>query len=80
MKESSSNFFHFYGHALPLYNYNYTNIINTNKTILQQTMSLELDARKWWECSGNELWTINLRRPNFVSQDDECDRRCRNQA
>ena len=43
-------------------------------------MSLELNARKWWECSGDELWTMNLRRPNFVAQDDECQRRGGNQA
>ena len=43
-------------------------------------MSLELNARKSWECSGNELWVINLRRPNFVAQDDECHRRGGKQA
>ena len=43
-------------------------------------MSLELDARKSWECSGNELWVINHRRPNFVAQDDECHRRGGKQA
>ena len=43
-------------------------------------MSLELNTRKWWECSGDELWAMNLRRPNFVAQDDECYRRTGNQA
>ena len=43
-------------------------------------MSLELNARQWWECSGDELWAMNLRRPNFVVQDDECQRRGGNQA
>ena len=43
-------------------------------------MSLKLNAHKWWECSGDELWAMNLRRPNFVSQDDECHRRGGNQA
>ena len=43
-------------------------------------MSLELNARKWWECSGDELWTMNLRQPSFVAQDDECHRRGGNQA
>ena len=43
-------------------------------------MSLELNARQWWECSGDELWAMNLRRPNFVAQDDEFHRRGGNQA
>ena len=43
-------------------------------------MSLALSARKWWECSGDELWAMNLRRPDFVAQDDECHRRGGNQA
>ena len=43
-------------------------------------MSLALNARQWWECSGDELWAINLRRPNFVAQDDKCHRRGGNQA
>ena len=80
MKDSLSYFFSFYGHALPLYNYNFTNITNTNKTFLQKTISLEPNARKSWECSGDELWAMNLRRPNFVAQDDECHRRGGNQA
>ena len=25
---------------------------HTNKTFLQQTMSLELNVHKWWECFG----------------------------
>ena len=66
--------------ALPLYNYNCTNITNTNKTFLEKTMSLELKAREWWECSGDELWAVNLRRPNFVAQDDECPHRGGSQA
>ena len=43
-------------------------------------MSLEQNVRKLWECSGDELWAMNLRRPNFVAQDDECHRRGGNQA
>ena len=43
-------------------------------------MSLELNVRKLWECSGDELWAMNLRRPNFVAQDDECHRRGGKQA
>ena len=43
-------------------------------------MSLELNARKWWEFSGDELCAINLRRPNFVAQDDGCHRRGGNEA
>ena len=38
-------------------------------------MILALNARKWWECSGDELWAMNLKRPNFVAQGDECHRR-----
>ena len=34
-------------------------------------MSLKLNVRKWWECFGDELWAMNLRRPDFVAQDDE---------
>ena len=43
-------------------------------------MSLDLNARKWWECYGDELWAMNLGRPNFIAQDDECHRRGGNQA
>ena len=43
-------------------------------------MSLELNARKLCECSGDELWAMNLRPPNFVSENDECHRRGGNQA
>ena len=43
-------------------------------------MSLELNARKWWECFGDELWAMNLRRPNFVAQDNEFHRRGGNRA
>ena len=46
----------------------------------RQTMSLELNARKWWKSSGDKLWAMNLRRPNFVAQDDECHRHGGNQA
>ena len=42
-------------------------------------MCLELNARKWWECSGDELRAMNLRRPNLVAQDDECHGRAGNQ-
>ena len=43
-------------------------------------MRLALNVCKWWECSGDELWAINLRRSNFVAQGDECHRRGGNQA
>ena len=39
------------------------------------TMSLELNARKWWECSGDKLWAMTL-----SAQEDECHRRGGNQA
>ena len=26
-------------------------------------MSLEVNVRKWWECSGDELWATKFRRP-----------------
>ena len=43
-------------------------------------MRLALNARRWWECSGDKLWAMNLKRPNFIAQDDECHRRGGNQA
>ena len=43
-------------------------------------MTIEVNARKCWECYGDELWAIYLRRPNFVAQDNECHRRGGNQA
>ena len=43
-------------------------------------MSSALNARKCWECSSDELWAMNLRRPNFFAQDDECHRCGGNQA
>ena len=43
-------------------------------------MSLELNARMWWECCGDELWAMNLKRPNFVAQGDECYRGGGNQG
>ena len=43
-------------------------------------MSLELNARKWWECFGDELRAMNLRRTDLFAQDDECHRRGGNQA
>ena len=43
-------------------------------------MGLELNSQKWWECSGDELRVMNLRRLNFVAQDDECHRCGGNQA
>ena len=43
-------------------------------------MSLELNARKWWERSGDELWAMNPRRPNFVARNDECHHRGGKQA
>ena len=43
-------------------------------------MSLALNKRNWWEGSGGKLWALNLRRSNFVSLGDKCDRRGGNQA
>ena len=37
-------------------------------------MSLALNKRNWWEGSGDKLWALNLRRSNFVSLGDKCDR------
>ena len=45
-----------------------------------RAMGSALDAHNWWECSGDELWAMNLRRSNFVAQVDKCDRRGGNQA
>ena len=36
-------------------------------------VSLAPNVGKWWECSGDELWAMNLRRSNFVAQGDKCD-------
>ena len=33
-------------------------------------MSLALNEGNWWECSGDGLWAMNLRRSNFVAQGD----------
>ena len=38
-------------------------------------MSLVLNVPNWWECSSDELWTMSLRRSNFVTQGDKCDHR-----
>ena len=38
------------------------------------------ELRIWWECSGDKLWVMNLRRLNFVAQDDKYGRRSGNQA
>ena len=35
-------------------------------------MSLALNVDNWWECSGDELWAMNLRRSNFVAQKTPC--------
>ena len=43
-------------------------------------MSLALTEGNWWKCAGNELWVINLRQSNFVTQSDKCDRHGGNQA
>ena len=43
-------------------------------------MSVELNVQKWWECSSDELWAMNLRRLNCVAQDDQCHRCGGNQA
>ena len=43
-------------------------------------MSLALNVGNWWECSGDELSAMSLRRSNFVAQGDKCDRRGKNQA
>ena len=43
-------------------------------------MSLALNEGNWWKCSGDELWTMNLRQSNFVAQGDKSDCRGGNQA
>ena len=43
-------------------------------------MSLALNEGNWWECNGDELWAMNLRRSNFVAQGDKSDCRSGNQA
>ena len=58
----------------------FIDITNTNKTFLLKMKSFELNTRKWWEYSGQKLWAMNLRRPNFVPQDDECHCYAGNQA
>ena len=35
-------------------------------------MSLALNIGNWWECSGDEVWMINLRQSNFVAQGNKC--------
>ena len=43
-------------------------------------MSLTLNVHNWWECSGDVLWAMNLKRSNFAAQGDKSDRRGENQA
>ena len=43
-------------------------------------MSLALNEGNWWECSGDKLRAMNLRRSNFVAQGDKSDRPGGNQA
>ena len=43
-------------------------------------MNLAPNVRNWWECSGEELSTMNQKQSNFVAQGDKYDRRCENQA
>ena len=43
-------------------------------------VSLAPNVGNWWECSGDELWAMNLRRSNFVAQCDKSARRGGNQA
>ena len=50
------------------------------KPFFRIRMNLELNVRKWWKCSGNELWAMNLTGPNFIGQDDECHHHSGNQA
>ena len=79
MEESFRKFFFFM--AMLYYFTIITLIISPTliKLFCRRRMSLELNACKWWEWSGDKLWAINLRRPNFVAQDDESHRRGGNQ-
>ena len=43
-------------------------------------MSLALNVGNLWECLGDELWMMNLKQSNFVTQDDKSDCRSGNQA
>ena len=33
-------------------------------------MSFALNAGSWWQCSGDKLWALNLRRSSLVAQCD----------
>ena len=43
-------------------------------------MILALNVHNWWECSGDELWAMNLRQSNFDAQDNKCDQGGGNQV
>ena len=43
-------------------------------------MSLTLNVGNWWECSGDEIYAMNLRQSCLVAQGDEYHRRGENQA
>ena len=43
-------------------------------------MSLTLNMGNWWECSGDEIYAINLRQSSLLAQGDEYHRRGENQA
>ena len=49
--------------------------LNLRKTHLIKGHELSTDEGNWCECSGDELWAMNLRQSNFVVQGDKSDRR-----
>ena len=55
-------------------------VLNLRKINLIKGDELSTECGNWWECSGKELWVMNLRRSNFVAQSDKCDRRGGNRA
>ena len=34
-----------------------------------------MNVHNWWECSGEELWVMNLRWSNFLAHGDKYDHR-----
>ena len=64
-------------------NYHFTNITSTEfeKKPYKRSRALALNvAVSWWECGGEELWTMSLGQSNIVAQGDEFHCRGGNQA
>ena len=55
-------------------------VLNLRKTHLVKGDKLSTECGHWWECSGDELRAMNLRRSNFVAHGDKCYRSVGNQA